>query len=107
MVAPRLLLPFGKSVPHSISHRNNNAPYLETCIGARSRRLKILGKRFGCAAVTILAIANRVEAFPSPWSSAVVVWLRVHLEGGVFALAATLLPFPRFATMDVHYRLQV
>lgn len=73
----------------------------------RSRRLTILGKRFGCVALTMLAIAKREEAFPSPWSSLVLVWLRVHLEGGVCALVASLLPYPRLATRDARFRLKV
>lgn len=58
-------------------------------------------------AVTLLAIAKRDEGLPTPWIELGMIWLRTHVEGGICAVGACLLPYPKFATRDCAWRAQV
>lgn len=76
-----------------------------TCV--RSRRLTPLGKKFACLAVSVLLIAESSDAdYPYPWASTALEWLWMHIEGGIFALLANLLPYPQLATRDGTLRTQ-
>lgn len=67
-----------------------------------------MGKRFGCVAVTILAIAQSTDlGFPTPWAETVGVYIRTCVEGSIFALAASLVPYPKFAIRTGTRRAQV
>lgn len=74
----------------------------------RSRRINPMGKRFGCLAITILAIAQSTDLeFPTQWAEVVIVYLRTHVEGSIFALAASLLPYPKLAIRNGTRRAKV
>ncbi|CAM9477520.1 unnamed protein product, partial [Sphacelaria rigidula] len=49
---------------------------------------------------------SRDLEFPTPWADTVGVYLRTLVEGGIFALAASLLPYPRLATRSGTRRAQ-
>ncbi|CAN0276115.1 unnamed protein product, partial [Ectocarpus fasciculatus] len=73
----------------------------------RSRRLTTLGKKFGCVGVTLLVLGKMSEdGLTLSWWSSVATFVRVHVEGGVTALVASLLPYPRLATREGALRAQ-
>ncbi|CAN0137640.1 unnamed protein product, partial [Laminaria digitata] len=73
----------------------------------RSRRLSSLGKKFGSLCVALVSLANLSdEGLNAEWVRFVWSFVRAALEGGVFALAASLLPYPRFSTKDGGLRAQ-
>lgn len=74
----------------------------------RSRRLTSLGKKFGCVGVTIVVLGiMSSEGLTVEWWRFASSFVRVNIEGGFFALVASLLPYPRFATRDGALRAQV
>lgn len=74
----------------------------------RSRRLTFLGKKFGCVGVVILLLGRMSEdGLTASWWRFASSFVRVNVEGGIAALAASLLPYPRFATRDGALRAQV
>eukprot|EP00903_Cladosiphon_okamuranus_P012797 g11961.t1 len=73
----------------------------------RSRRLTSLGKKFGCVGVTIVVLGRMSsEGLTVEWWRFASSFVRVNVEGGFFALVASLLPYPRFATRDGALRAQ-
>ncbi|CAM9812048.1 unnamed protein product [Choristocarpus tenellus] len=74
----------------------------------RSPLLSSLGKKFGSLAVVILTLtaSSGTDAFPGEWTLSALSWIRTHLEGGVFALVASLLPYPRLAMAEGSRRAQ-
>lgn len=81
---------------------------LFTAILGRSRRLTPLGQKFGAVGVTIITLGKVSDAgLTVAWARSAWIFVRVNVEGGVFALAASLLPYPRFATRDGALRAQV
>eukprot|EP00904_Undaria_pinnatifida_P008100 jgi/Undpi1/441/HiC_scaffold_1.g00437.m1 len=73
----------------------------------RSRRLSSLGKKFGSLCVALASMANvSDEGIDKGWRSFTWSFMRASIEGGVFALAASLLPYPRFSTEDAGHRAQ-
>ena len=77
-------------------------------VNNRSRRLSSLGKKFGSLCVALASMANvSDEGIDKGWRSFTWSFMRASIEGGVFALAASLLPYPRFSTEDAGHRAQV
>ncbi|CAN0374133.1 unnamed protein product, partial [Ectocarpus sp. 12 AP-2014] len=73
----------------------------------RSRRLTSLGKKFGCVGVTLLVLGKMSDdGLTLSWWGSAVTFVRVHVEGGVTALVASLLPYPRLATREGALRAQ-
>lgn len=77
-------------------------------LGNRSRRLTSLGKKFGCLAATVVILGEMSEnGLTMVWASRVLHYVRVNIEGGIFALMALLFPYPKFATWNAALRVEV